>query len=59
MSARFPFSNYEVDLFQENIDASGERCSSYIMLSQIFMLVNSNILLYAILSETYHMCIPL
>lgn len=59
MSTRFPFSDYEVDLFQENLDASGERCRSYIMLAQIFMLVNSNILFYAILSETYRMCIPL
>lgn len=36
MSVHFPFVNYEVDPFRENLHVYGKRCSSYIKLSQIF-----------------------
>lgn len=59
MSAHVPFVIYEVDPFQENLSVYGKRCSSYTKCWEIFALVTSNILLYAILSEIYLVCIPL
>lgn len=59
MSTHFPFPNYEVDLFQVHLNPYGKRCSSCTQFSQIFVLVNSYILVYAILSATNLMCIPL